>query len=48
MARLFPHAAFLVWAEGLHDLFEASLFDGIWISENEINQLMRWRVSKTS
>jgi len=35
----FPHSGTLVWAEGLHDLHDQSLMDGIWISENEINQL---------
>ncbi len=32
----FMHEATLVWAEGLHDLHDLTLFDGVWISENEI------------
>eukprot|EP01022_Parablepharisma_sp_SALTPOND_P011701 TRINITY_DN1495_c0_g1_i1.p1 TRINITY_DN1495_c0_g1~~TRINITY_DN1495_c0_g1_i1.p1 ORF type:complete len:1852 (+),score=191.50 TRINITY_DN1495_c0_g1_i1:15154-20709(+) len=35
----FLHSATLVWAGGLHDLYDKSLFDGIWISENEINNI---------
>jgi alpha-glucosidase (family GH31 glycosyl hydrolase) len=33
----FLHNATLVWAGGLHEMHEKTLFDGIWISENEID-----------
>ena len=33
----FLHSAVLIWAGGLHDLYNKTSFDGIWISENEID-----------
>jgi alpha-glucosidase (family GH31 glycosyl hydrolase) len=33
----FNYNATLIWAGGLHDLHDLTHFDGIWISENEIN-----------
>eukprot|EP00831_Metopus_contortus_P012069 TRINITY_DN1484_c0_g1_i8.p1 TRINITY_DN1484_c0_g1~~TRINITY_DN1484_c0_g1_i8.p1 ORF type:complete len:1297 (-),score=213.40 TRINITY_DN1484_c0_g1_i8:91-3807(-) len=35
----FLHGGTLVWAEGMHDLYELTNMDGVWISENEINNL---------
>lgn len=35
----FIYNSTLIWAGGLHDLHELTLFDGIWISENEIHNL---------
>ncbi len=34
----FMHEALIVWHEGLNDYFDATQFDGIWISQNEPRQ----------
>ena len=34
----FLHSATIVWATGLHDLHDLSQFDGIWVSDAEVNQ----------